>query len=118
MSSSDTYESLIGGTPYVAMLSHSTYGSSKCDDTAKVQEATRLAKELAPYIRVNSVAPGWVDTDMNKDLDKEFIEKERNKILLNRFAKPSEIAKVIYFLTTEAASYINGTIIRVDGGVK
>ena len=48
VTSADTYESLIGGTPYVAMLSHSTYGSSKCDDTAKVQEATRLAKELAP----------------------------------------------------------------------
>ena len=48
VTSADTYEALIGGEPYVAMLSHSTYGSSKCDDTAKVVEATRLAKELAP----------------------------------------------------------------------
>ena len=48
VTSADTYENLIGGTPYVAMLSHSTYGSSKCDDSAKVVEATRLAKEAAP----------------------------------------------------------------------
>lgn len=46
--SANTYETLIGGTPYVAMLSHSTYGSSKCDDSTKVVEATKLAKELMP----------------------------------------------------------------------
>ena len=77
-----------------------------------------LAIELSPYIRVNSVAPGWVNTDMNKNLDEEFIQKEKEKILLNRFAESDEIAKVIYFLTTEDASYINGTTIRVDGGIR
>lgn len=74
-----------------------------------------LAKEYHPYIRVNSVAPGWVTTDMNKELDKEFIKTEEDKILLNRFADPLEIAKVIYFIGVEA-SYINSSIIRVDGG--
>ena len=77
-----------------------------------------LAKEYAPYIRVNTVAPGWVLTDMNKELDHDFIKKEELKILLGRFADPMEIAKVIYFLSTEDASYINGSIIRVDGGCK
>lgn len=75
-----------------------------------------LAVELAPYIRVNTVAPGWVNTEMNKDLSEEFKKQELNKILLNRFAEDYEIAKVIYFLSTEDASYINGSIIRVDGG--
>ena len=76
-----------------------------------------LAIEYHPYVRVNTVAPGWVLTDMNKELDSEFIKEEESKILLNRFADPSEIAKVIYFLSTEEASYINGSVIRVDGGV-
>jgi len=74
-----------------------------------------LAKAYHPYIRVNSVAPGWVITDMNKELDKSFIKNEEDKILLGRFADPSEIAKVVYFVGVEA-SYMNGSIIRVDGG--
>ncbi len=77
-----------------------------------------LAIELSPYIRVNAVAPGWVDTDMNKDLDEDYKLEEENKILLNRFANPDEIAKVIYFLSTDDASYINKTTIRVDGGIR
>lgn len=76
-----------------------------------------FAKLLAPYINVNCVAPGWVITDMNKELDKEYIKEEESKILLNRFATPEEIAKVIYFLSTEDAKYINNTVIRVDGGL-
>ena len=77
-----------------------------------------LAKEFSPRIRVNSVAPGWVNTDMNKDLDDEFKKNEESKILLNRFGNPDEIAKVVRFLASNDASYINGEVIRVDGGVR
>lgn len=75
-----------------------------------------LAEQFSPYINVNCVAPGWVDTDMNKDLDEQFIMEEINNIYLKRFAKPEEIAKVIVFLSSDEASYINNTVIRVDGG--
>jgi len=75
-----------------------------------------FAKELAPKIQVNAVAPGWVNTDMNKDLPKDFVEKETEKIYLKRFAKPEEIAKAILFLASDEASYITGSVLVVDGG--
>lgn len=82
-----------------------------------LQSLTRdLAFQFKPKIRVNAVAIGWADTDMNKDLPEYYIKKESKKIYLERFAKPSEIAKTIYFLANEDSSYINGEIVNIDGG--
>lgn len=76
-----------------------------------------LALEFAPYIRVNAVAPGWVKTENEiKDLDIEYIKSEEDKIFINRFAEGEEIAKVIYFILSDDASYLNNQIITVDGG--
>lgn len=82
-----------------------------------LQSLTRdLAFQFKPNIRVNAIAIGWADTDMNKDLPKDYIEEETAKIYLERFANPSEIAKTIYFLASDDASYINGEILTIDGG--
>lgn len=75
-----------------------------------------LAKQFAPIINVNGVAPGWVKTDMNKEISFDQENELKKNILLNRFAQASEIADVIVFLASDKAKYINNTIIRVDGG--
>ncbi len=76
-----------------------------------------LALAYAPYVRVNAIAPGWVKTENEmKDLDQDYIQSEEEKIFLKRFAECEEIAKVVYFLLSDDASYINNQIIIVDGG--
>jgi len=79
-----------------------------------------MAKEFSPYINVNAVAPGWVLTESNMELDKSldgcFVASESENILLKRFAEVEEIAKVVLFLASDNANYINGEIIVVDGG--
>ena len=78
--------------------------------------SSNLANYFAPYVRVNTVCPGWVNTEMNKELDEEFINREKGKILLERFANTEEIASLVKFLISDEASYINNSVIRIDGG--
>lgn len=74
-----------------------------------------FALEYAPFIRVNTIAPGWVNTEMNKELDNDYIKEECKHILLQRFAEPDEIAKEIYHVAVES-EYLNDSIIKIDGG--
>ena len=94
-----------------------TYPESLDYDASKagvISLTHNLATEFAPKIRVNCVCPGWVNTDMNKELDPEFVKEEISKIKLGRFAEPSEIADAIYNISI--CTYMNDSIIRVDGG--
>ncbi len=76
-----------------------------------------LAIELAPYVNVNAVAPGWINTDMNKNISENLLLQEKEKIYLKRFGEPIEVAKLVSFLASDDANYINGEIIKIDGGI-
>lgn len=75
-----------------------------------------FAKELAPAIRVNAVAPSNVMTDMTRGAGPKLIEQFRKETPLKRIADPDEIAKAILFLSSDDASYITGEMLVVDGG--
>ncbi|MDO4826904.1 MAG: 3-oxoacyl-ACP reductase FabG [Bacteroidia bacterium] len=74
-----------------------------------------LAQEVAPRgITVNAIAPGFISTDMTKDLD----EKELKKMIpVGRFGRPEEVAALVGFLVSEDAAYITGQTISVNGGL-
>lgn len=91
------------------------YDSSKA---GIINLSHNLANYLSPKIRVNTICPGWINTPMNKDMDTEFKKQEEDKILLKRFAEPNEIANLVYFISSDDASYINDSVIRIDGGKK
>ena len=94
-----------------------TYPESLDYDASKagvISLTHNLATQFAPKIRVNAICPGWVNTDMNKELDRNFVEGELKKIKLGRFAEPEEIADAIYNISI--CTYINDSVIRVDGG--
>ena len=75
-----------------------------------------LAKEVGPYnIRVNAVAPGYIETDMTKDLKDK--EKLAGFIPCGRFGKPEEVARAVTFLAGDKSCYITGQVVKVDGGL-
>ena len=77
-----------------------------------------LAKELsARNIRVNAVAPGFIDTDMTSVLTDKVKENIYAQIPLKRMGDAKEVANVIYFLSNDESSYITGQVINVDGGM-
>jgi len=89
------------------------YGASK----AGVIEITKsLAKQLAPDIRVNAVAPGMTKTDMTADADKEHIQETIKKTPMDKIDEPRNVAQAITFLASNKASFTTGETIFCDGG--
>jgi 3-oxoacyl-[acyl-carrier protein] reductase len=76
------------------------------------------SRELGPKgVRVNAVAPGFVDTPILATVPDKVLEQMRSQVPLGRLAQPEEIANVYAFLASDEASYINGTVIEVSGGM-
>lgn len=90
------------------------YSASKA---AIVGFTKALAKELAPsHIRVNCVAPGVIDTDMNACYDEDAMNALAEKTPLSRIGTPEEVARAIRFLADDSSSFITGQTLSVDGG--
>ena len=100
--------SVIGGMNAVA------YAASK---GGVAQLARALSNELAPHgVRVNAVAPGWVETELTSTLEPWKREEVTPRIPLGRWAQPEDIAGPVAWLLSDDARYVTGTLIPVDGG--
>ena len=109
---------IINITSVVAAMGNAgqtNYTASK----AGIEGFTRsLARENGSrQITVNCVAPGFIDTDMTKDLDEALIQSMLNAVPLARLGKPEDIAAAVNFLASEEAGYITGTVLDVNGGM-
>ncbi|HEY0375576.1 MAG TPA: 3-oxoacyl-ACP reductase family protein [Pyrinomonadaceae bacterium] len=94
---------------------YSNYAASK---GGQISFTKSLASELAPAIRVNSVAPGWVDTEMNTGVfgEDSYRQKVTDAIPLKRVAAADDVALSIVFLASDWARHITGEILNVNGG--
>lgn len=75
-----------------------------------------MARELAPHVNVNAVAPGPIETEMVKNLPKEVVENLRSITPLKRIGKPQDVANLVSFLVSDRARHITGQVIVIDGG--
>ena len=91
------------------------YGGSKA---AVIGITKSLAKELAPInVRVNAIAPGFIDTEMARSIPEEKFQERLSSIGMQRIGEPDEIAQVALFLASDMSSYVTGQVLGVDGGM-
>ncbi len=87
------------------------YDASK---SALINMTKNLSVAMTP-VRVNAIAPGWIDTPSTKDMEPKFKKRAQNSNIIHRFATPEEIAKTVYFVANDA-TYMTGSTIILDGG--
>ncbi len=75
-----------------------------------------LAKALSPQVRVNCVAPGWIQTEWGKTASEKWQQRAVMECMLQRWGQPEDVARVVRFLASEDAEFINGQVINVNGG--
>ena len=76
-----------------------------------------LAKSLAPQVRVNCIAPGWIRTAWGEQASEAWQQRATNESLLGRWGTPEDVAQVARFLVSPAAEFVNAQIIQVNGGL-
>ncbi len=114
-----TNGALVNMSSGLAFIGQKNYGPYSAAKAAILSFSKTLAAELAPTIRVNTVAPGAVDTDFiyKKDGSTRFDKEAYTKMVpLGSMAKPAEISSVILFLLSEGASHMTGQCLHINGG--
>jgi acetoacetyl-CoA reductase/3-oxoacyl-[acyl-carrier protein] reductase len=97
-----------------AKVGLTAYSASKAGMNALARTA---ARELGGFgIRVNAIAPGWIDTPMTAAVAEEFHQRAREESALGRIGEPDDVASAVLFLVSDLSRHVTGQVLRVDGG--
>ena len=112
------YGKIINISSIVGLSGNIGQGNYSASKAGVIGFTKSMAKELASRgVRVNAIAPGFIETDMTNILKEEIKNEMIKSIPLNSFGKPKDIANLVVFLASEESDYITGQVIKVDGGM-
>jgi len=109
---------IINMTSVVGIMGNAGQCNYSASKAGMIGLTKSLAREVSSRgVRVNAVAPGFIDTDMTKDLGEKVLEDMKKQIPLGRTGAGRDIAEAVLFLSSDKASYITGQVLNVDGGM-
>jgi len=112
------YGKIINITSIVGEMGNAGQANYSASKAGIIGFTKSIAKELGSRnINVNAVSPGFIETDITKNLPQEVKNSYIQNIPLGRFGNPEDVAKVVVFLASDSASYITGEVIKVNGGL-
>ncbi|HZJ84301.1 MAG TPA: SDR family oxidoreductase, partial [Syntrophomonadaceae bacterium] len=109
---------IINISSVVGLMGNGGQGNYSASKAGIIGFTKSMARELASRgIRVNAIAPGFIETDMTKVLGEDIKTQMMKNIPLGAFGKPKDIANLVVFLASTKSDYITGEVIRIDGGM-
>lgn len=112
------YGKIINISSVVGVSGNAGQGNYSASKAGVIGFTKSMARELASRgVRVNAIAPGFIETDMTDVLKEEIKNEMVKSIPLSSFGKPKDIANLVVFLASENSDYITGEVIKVDGGM-